>query len=294
MSYKEFRAVCTKEWATPLSDRLSELGALSVTYLDAEDEPIYEPKNDETRLWSRTCVHALFEHDAQNITSALFDLEPELAEDLREIEWLTIEEQAWERAWMDSFAPMHFGHDLWVVPSHTPAPNPDGVNIFLDPGLAFGSGTHETTRLCLEWLAAHPPKDKIVIDYGCGSGILAIAAKKLKAQSVWALDIDEQALIATKDNLLRNQLDPIALQTVLNAEDITEKADILMANILAAPLQELTLTFYDLLKPNGTLVLSGILKEQSQQLINHYAAQFHFIQESVLGDWIRLVFERKD
>ncbi|MCK4708179.1 MAG: 50S ribosomal protein L11 methyltransferase, partial [Gammaproteobacteria bacterium] len=183
------------EHAERISDLLSELGAVAVTFEDASDQPIFEPDPGETRLWNSTRVIGLFaaDTDMEGITNSLTShVTPEL---MHHLHIDPLEDKDWERAWMDNFKPIRFGKKLWICPSwHTPS-DTDAVNIMLDPGLAFGTGTHPTTRLCLEWLDEHAVPQE-VIDYGCGSGILAIAAAKLGAEQIECIDTDPQALEA--------------------------------------------------------------------------------------------------
>ena len=178
-----------------------------------------------------------------------------------------IEDKDWVREWMDQFQPMQFGTNLWIVPSWLAAPHPDATNLLLDPGLAFGTGTHPTTAMCLTWLDANPPVNKSVIDYGCGSGILAIAAAKLGAGSVHATDIDPQAITATRDNAQRNQ---VTVQAGLVNDIELPQSELMLANILAGPLAELAPILSQYLVTDGQLVLSGLLVSQAEQLITCY------------------------
>jgi ribosomal protein L11 methyltransferase len=178
MPWQQLTLFTTKEHAKSLSDQLEALGAVSVTMQDAADQPLYEPPPGATPLWQLTNVVGLFDEESL-IEPILTQLREALGAALPEYAVERLEDQDWERAWMDDFKPMRFGDRLWIVPSWTEAPDTGGVNILLDPGLAFGTGTHPTTRLCLEWLDGHAIHDKTVIDYGCGSGILAIAAALL-------------------------------------------------------------------------------------------------------------------
>jgi len=204
----------------------------------------------------------------------------------------TIEDQDWERAWMDEFKPMKFGERLWICPSWTSPPDESAVNVRLDPGLAFGSGTHPTTALCLEWLDGEPVSGKTVIDYGCGSGILAIAAALLGAKRIIGVDNDPQAVTATESNRQENGIDAAVLTAHLPGE-AHEPADIVIANILSGPLVELEPILSSLTKPNGKLVLSGLLDEQSQALINAYADDFDMEPPVVRDGWARIVGTRR-
>ncbi|WJW75191.1 50S ribosomal protein L11 methyltransferase [Thiohalobacter sp. IOR34] len=276
-----------------LSDLFAELGALSVTLEDAADQPLLEPAPGTTPLWSRTRVVALFPDSAD---TAL--LRGQLAERCGEalaarIEQTTLDDRDWVRAWMDGFEPMRFGRRLWVCPSNVEPPEPDAVNLLLDPGLAFGSGTHPTTALCLEWLDAHPPRGLAVLDYGCGSGILAIAALKLGAARAVGVDLDPQALIASRDNAARNGLEghvDARLPAELPAD---EPFDLVLANILANPLIDLAAHLAGHLRPGGRLVLSGILAEQAAEVAEAYAPWFEMASPVAQDGWVRLEGRRR-
>ncbi|HBO6416426.1 TPA: 50S ribosomal protein L11 methyltransferase, partial [Pseudomonas aeruginosa] len=196
MPWLQVRLAITPEQAETYEDALLEVGAVSVTFMDAEDQPIFEPDLGTTPLWSRTHLLALFEADTDE-TALLAHLALLTGGDLPEHHVEEIADQDWERSWMDNFQPMRFGRRLWIVPSWHAAPEPDAVNLLLDPGLAFGTGTHPTTALCLEWLDGQELAGRQVLDFGCGSGILAIAALLLGAERAVGTDIDPQALEAS-------------------------------------------------------------------------------------------------
>ncbi|PLA75042.1 50S ribosomal protein L11 methyltransferase [Hydrogenovibrio sp. SC-1] len=288
MAWIQINITVNEPLAEPLSDVFMEVGAVSVTFADAQDNPIYEPELGTTPIWQQTRVIALFdaETDAKAIISQLTAQMPELPENEFRVE--PLEDKDWVRAWMDQFKPMQFGNNLWIVPSWCDAPDANAVNLLLDPGMAFGTGTHPTTALCLTWLDQNPPIDLSVIDYGCGSGVLALAAKKLGAQSVQGTDIDPQAILASQQNAGRNQADiPFSLVKDFQSSPV----DCLLANILAGPLKELAPEFKRLLKPNGTLVLSGLLEQQADELIEFYRAQgFSLTGQNTLDDWAQLSF----
>lgn len=272
--------------AEPLSDSMTEMGAVSVTFMDAQDEPIYEPEIGTTPIWSLTKVMSLFdaETNAKFIVETVQANMPQLKNHVFKIE--AIEDKDWVREWMDQFTPMQFGNNLWIVPSWHDAPNPNAVNLLLDPGMAFGTGTHPTTAMCLEWLDANPPAGKTVIDYGCGSGILALAAQKLGASSVKGTDIDPQAIQASEQNAQRNG-EQIAFALVEHFD--SEPVDLLIANILSGPLKELAPEFERLLKPGGELVLSGLLTTQADELIEHYKQfGFELTELATTDEWARL------
>lgn len=290
MPWLQLTFYTTKDDAEALSDLLSEAGAAAVTMQDAADQPLYEPPPGATPLWQLTNVVGLFEEgfDAAVILSQLRKAWPRQLPDHRSE---MLEDQDWERAWMDDFRPMRFGEHLWIVPSWHEAPDTDGVNIHLDPGLAFGTGTHATTRLCLEWLDANPPRDKAVIDYGCGSGILGIAAALLGANSVLAVDNDPQALAATMENARRNRVEA-RIRAYLPGEAPQELAPLLIANILAGPLITLAPMLAERVQPDGNLVLSGILPEQAAEVAEAYRAWFEMEEPVELDGWIRLEGKR--
>ena len=267
MAWIQINTIVSESLAEPLSDAFMEVNAASVTFQDAKDQPIFEPELGTTPIWKLAKVVGLFdaEVDSQSIIQQLTQYIPDIPAHAYKVEQL--EDKDWIRAWMDQFKPMLFGDNLWIVPSWSQPPKPDAVNLMLDPGLAFGTGTHPTTSLCLTWLDRHPPKDLSVIDYGCGSGILALAAQKLQAASVAGTDIDPQAITASQQNAERNQ-EHIEFALVENFSP--PPCDLLIANILAGPLKQLATEFDRLLKPNGTLVLSGLLAKQADELIAHY------------------------
>ncbi len=253
MPWIQIRLNSTAEQAEALSDILTKTGAVSVTFQDSYDNPVFEPLPGETRLWGDTDVIGLFdaESDMEQVISQLENYSLLGKNFVHKIE--QIEDKDWEREWMDNFHPMRFGHKLWICPSWRDTPDHNAVNVILDPGLAFGTGTHPTTSLCLEWLDGLNLKDKIVIDFGCGSGILAIAAFKLGAKKAIGIDIDPQAIQASHNNAEQNRVaDKLVLYLAKDQpEDL--KADIVIANILAGPLRELAGAIGGLTNPNGLL-----------------------------------------
>ena len=291
MAWIQFILSSTSDAAESLSDFLSECGAGAVTFQDSADQPIYEPDIGSTPLWRTTNVIALFDAET-NVDEVLARLESQLAPNSipkHRIE--AVEDKDWIREWMDNFQPINFGQRLWICPSWLEPPQPDATNIMLDPGLAFGTGTHPTTALCLNWLDQADIKDKYIIDYGCGSGILAIAAALLGAKKVIGVDTDPQALEATKANAERNG---VQIETYLPEDCPSQTADILLANILAGPLQSLAPTFARLCKSNAELVLSGILESQSEQVSEHYNSWFHMDPAEQKQEWTRLTGQRHD
>ena len=267
---------------------LLEAGASSITFLDRADEPILEPKPGEFRLWRDTLVRALFQDSADSTRDALKNLSAlsnTLGAHVTETARIrAVEDQAWERVWLKDWKPMRFGRRLWVVPSGGELPqDPGAVVVRLDPGLAFGTGTHPTTALCLQILDSLPVQGRSVIDYGCGSGILGIAAIKLGASAVVAVDIDEQALLATRDNAVRNQVSgQVATQ---NIQPALIPAFCVMANILAGPLVELAPLLTAACEPGGYLLLSGLLKQQAHEVKAAYASGFDMVQVTERDDW---------
>ena len=299
MSWLQLKALISPQQAEAMEESLMAAGACSVTYEDAQDQPVLEPELGTTPLWDATIITGLFTADedmqqAQQMASNVFA--HLTGKPFPECRVEILENQDWTRTWMEHFKPMQFGSRLWICPSWQEAPDANAVNLLLDPGLAFGTGTHPTTALCLKWLDAQGTKlnGKQVVDYGCGSGILGIAALLLGAESVLAVDNDPQALLASKDNLSRNQLDSDKLSTYLPKETPDVQADILLANILAQPLYELRDRLTALTKQGGNIVLSGILEDQAAELRNHYTKHFD-MDEVVLEDgWARLTGTKKD
>lgn len=288
MAWLQIRLNSTNEQAEQLSDSLEELGAVSVTFMDSKDTPIFEPLPGETRLWGNTDVMALFdaETDMQEIVAAL-RAEQMINEDTAyKIE--QIEDKDWEREWMDNFHPLKFGQRLWICPSWREIPDPTAVNVMLDPGLAFGTGTHPTTALCLEWLDSLDLQGKTVIDFGCGSGILAIAALKLGAKQAIGIDIDPQAIQASRENAKRNGVED-RLQLYLSADAPKElQAEVVVANILAGPLKELAPVITTLVLPQGHLGLSGILATQSEAVSAAYSDNFALDPVVEREEWCRI------
>lgn len=270
-----------------LSEALSEIGAIAITLLDAADQPLFESSPGETSLWPQTYVNALFQEEV-NLTAILQQLKQHWdPEPLPPVRSKLVADQDWERAWMEHFKPLRFGSRLWICPSWLPIPEPEAVTILLDPGLAFGTGTHPTTALCLEWLANAALNQTQVIDYGCGSGILAIAALKLGAARVWAVDHDPQALLATRANAIRNGA--ISNLCILPPSELGDTGtDLLVANILADPLLGLVSCFAKLVRPGGWLALSGITEAQSQQLVQAYNGWFSFESPIANEGWVLL------
>ncbi|MBQ2266832.1 MAG: 50S ribosomal protein L11 methyltransferase [Succinivibrio sp.] len=282
----------TNQSADTIAELLEQLGALAVSYTDAEDSPILEPKPGERRLWPNTEVTGLLEQgtDPKPILAVL----KQLLGDHIPMVATTLEDKNWIRAWMDQFKPLKFGQHLWICPSWLSVDEKDSVVVMLDPGLAFGTGTHPTTSLCLSYLDSLDLKDKDVLDYGCGSGILAIAALKLGAKSATGVDIDEQALIASKENAHRNGVED-KLQLIMGTDKKLDlpQFPITVANILAGPLAELEPIIASLTQSGGKLALSGILTEQADSVIEAYSKDFVMNKVKDLDGWALLTGTKK-
>jgi ribosomal protein L11 methyltransferase len=268
---------------------LLEIGASSITFVDRGDEPVLEPKPGEVRLWSDTLVRALFQESpdpgsldaARNLDRLATVLGPHITHTARV---RPVENREWERVWLTDWKSMRFGRRLWVCPTAAELPDdPDAVVVRLDPGLAFGTGTHPTTALCLQILDSLPVAGRSVIDYGCGSGILGIAALKLGAAHVWAVDLDPQALLATRDNATANGVSSSI--DVQGIEVGLRQAYCVMANILAGPLIELAPTLTKACEPGGYLLLSGLLKTQAYEVKAAYGHAFDMVQVVERDDW---------
>lgn len=287
MAWHQISIITNENTAPKLADFFSNLGAVSVTYMDAEDEPVYEPGIGETKIWSNTQVIALFELDAEPELIKTLVFQQFKNDELHDWQHEAVADQEWERAWMEYYKPMKFADKLWVCPTNQEQFEAGTVCLTLDPGLAFGTGTHPTTALCLEWLASHDLADKTVIDYGCGSGILAVAAILLGANIAHAVDIDPQAITATQSNALKNNVQD-KIKCYLPEQFYPFQADIVLANILAKPLIDMSEQICALLVSGGQLVLSGILREQAESVISAYQQNINFNPLIQQEDWIRL------
>jgi ribosomal protein L11 methyltransferase len=289
MTWHQISVITNEGTAPKVADFFSDLGAVSVTYMDAEDEPVYEPAIGETKIWTHTRVIALYELAADPAQIRHQTLEHFPQDILRHWEFEEIEDQVWERTWMEYYHPMKFADKLWVCPTGQEQREANTVCLILDPGLAFGTGTHPTTALCLEWLASQDLTGKTVIDYGCGSGILAIAAVLLGAEMAYAVDIDPQAITATESNAEKNNVqDKIICYLPEQFKSIDVRADVVLANILAKPLIEMAGQIAGRVVQKGQLVLSGILAEQAQSVIDAYQPYAALDQVVQQEDWVRL------
>lgn len=289
MSWFQVRFHANAQQVSGLEDVLLECGALSVTLQDDADQPILEPELGTTPIWDETQVIGLF--DANQNSDALMQA---LAEAYQRItgqplpshKTEILEDKDWVRAWMDDYHPMPFGQRLWVCPSWREPPEPNAVNLSLDPGLAFGTGTHPTTALCLRFLDAQVQGGELVVDYGCGSGILGIAALLLGAKEMVGIDIDPQALLATQDNAERNAIDPQRYQVYLPNAAPKVQADITVANILAGPLVALAPEIAAYTKSGGKLALSGLLAEQAEEISACYSQWFELNPPTQQDEWV--------
>ncbi len=287
MPWLQVRLAITPEQAATYEEALLDVGAVSVTFMDAEDQPIFEPDLGTTPLWSHTHLLALFEADTDP-AALLAHLALLTGGPLPTHQVEQIADQDWERSWMDNFQPLRFGQRLWIVPSWHQPPEPQAVNLHLDPGLAFGTGTHPTTALCLEWLDGQSLHDCNVLDFGCGSGILAIAALLLGAKQACGTDIDPQALEASRDNATRNGIDAARFPLYLPSEMPADTFDLVLANILAGPLVQLAPIISQHVRQGGHLVLSGILAEQAEEVRAAYQADFILDPTAEKDGWVRI------
>jgi ribosomal protein L11 methyltransferase len=296
MSWTEIVIEVARDHAEALSDALMEAGALSVSVEDADEgtdaeRPLFgEPGMEPTETaWDHSRVVALSDLDADHgaivaEAAAACGIEPP------KFMLRPVAEQDWVRLTQSQFEPIHIGKNIWVVPSWHDAPDPNGLVLELDPGLAFGTGSHPTTRLCMEWLESHPPQGATVLDYGCGSGILALVAKKLGADKVYGVDIDPQAIESARYNSERNHCEiEYHLPEAFAGAEHPQTFDVVVANILSSPLKLMAPMLSSRVAPGGMLVLSGILERQADEVAAAYAP---FLSMSVWAEregWIALV-----
>jgi ribosomal protein L11 methyltransferase len=298
MPFLELSLIIRIEQQPHVEEALDDLGAQAITLQDAnaetpDEQAIFEPGVGELPLWPTITLNALFDADTdrRGLSETLAELLPWLEPD--QLTFRDVADENWERAWMDQFKPMAFGQRLWIYPWNIEPPtDEDTVVVRLDPGLAFGSGTHPTTALCLEWLDGIELAGKTLIDYGCGSGILAIAALKLGAASAIGVDNDPQALTASADNADRNGVAE-RLALFLPDEVDAEPAEVFIANILAGPLGALAPTFAAAAKPNAPFAISGILVGQQDELLQRYAEWFDELRVDTREDWVRISGRRR-
>ncbi len=282
----------SRKYADSIETAVLAAGAASVTLQDNADQPILEPALGETPLWNETRLTGLF--DAKIDTQSTLDIIlSRFGNPLPDHRWEQLEDKDWEREWMLNYHPICCGENLWICPSWQEPPEPDAVNLMLDPGLAFGTGTHPTTFLCLQWIDQQDMQDKQLFDYGCGSGVLGIASLLLGAKQVHGVDIDPQALLATAENAKRNQLAADAMPVFLPEACPDEAADIVLANILAGPLAELAPVLNSLTKSGGQLCLSGILLTQAEAVMAAYSEWFDFDPIAQQEEWVRLTATKR-
>lgn len=293
-AWQELHFTARKDQVEALEEWLFERGALSVTLEDQADQPLLEPGPGETPLWDAVRVVALFGGE-QDLSPTLNAVPVDLATGVPSASE-PVADREWTRVWEDQFHPLQMGERLWICPSWTPPPDPDAVNIMLDPGLAFGTGTHPTTAMCLRALDAGIDPGMRVVDYGCGSGILGIAAARLGAIAVLAVDNDPQAITATRDNAARNQVPDTCLSTVLTGDVVidawAESAEWVVANILAGPLVSLAPQLTALMAPGGRLLLAGLLADQANEVIEAYAPTVGLKVVDQQDDWVLLAGTR--
>jgi ribosomal protein L11 methyltransferase len=292
VAWTEVRISVTRQAAAIAELALEQLGALAVTLEDDADHPVLEPGPGETPLWPTVHVRGLFEAETdRSHVMTLLQAVPG-SERPGNIRWREVGDQDWARAWMDRFQPMRFGKNLWIVPTGMDIPqNPRNIKIRLDPGLAFGTGTHPTTALCLEWLDSRDLGGLNVVDYGCGSGILAIAAALKEAKRVDCVDNDPQALDATADNARRNGVGKILNCCAPESFDCRE-TDIVLANILAGPLIDLAPIIASCVRSGRWIVLSGQLEEQVEQVVSAYEPACAMNEVRVNDGWARVVLQK--
>jgi ribosomal protein L11 methyltransferase len=287
MPWLELSVRVSRQNAGLVETLLQNEPVLAVTLTDDADDPVLEPGVGETPLWPSVCVTALFEEKTESAPLALMlSLVPGIDRP-QQVSFRKVEDQQWERVWLDRFQPMRFGSDLWIIPGEQAIPSGATYVIRLDPGLAFGTGTHPTTRLCLQWIDSHDFTGLSVVDFGCGSGVLGIAAAIKGADSISCVDNDPQALIATQDNATRNHVAG-NLSVAAPEQFQQQQADVVIANILAGPLVYLAPTLLTSVRSGGSLVLSGILEDQADEVESAYAEHLADIKRTIDDGWVLL------
>ena len=293
--WQELHFTARKDQIEPLEDWLFARGALSVTLEDEADQPLLEPGPGETPLWDAVRLTALFAGH-EDLTPLLGEVPPELCTQAPSVA-VPVADREWTRVWEDQFHPLQMGERLWICPSWTPPPDPDAVNILLDPGLAFGTGTHPTTAMCLRALDADLPPGKRVVDYGCGSGILGIAAVRLGAAAVLGVDNDPQAITASRDNARRNEVPDTTFPVVLSQDNLVAtwqaSANWVVANILAGPLVTLAPVLTSLMVPGGRLLLAGLLADQAEAVVEAYAPKVALSIADQQEEWVLLAGDKR-
>jgi ribosomal protein L11 methyltransferase len=293
--WQELHFTARKDQIEPLEGWLFARGALSVTLEDEADQPLLEPGPGETPLWDAVRLTALFAGH-EDLTPLLGEVPPELCTQAPSVA-VPVADREWTRVWEDQFHPLQMGERLWICPSWTPPPDPDAVNILLDPGLAFGTGTHPTTAMCLRALDADLPPGKRVVDYGCGSGILGIAAARLGAAAVLGVDNDPQAMTASRDNARRNEVPDTTFPVVFPQDNLVAtwqaSANWVVANILAGPLVALAPVLTSLMVPGGRLLLAGLLADQAEAVIEAYAPKVALSIADQQEEWVLLAGDKR-
>jgi ribosomal protein L11 methyltransferase len=293
MSWLEVSVRVSRQNAPLVENLLGNEPVLAVTLTDDAHDPVLEPGVGETPLWPSVCVTALFNGDTPvEPLARLLSLVPGVDRP-QLVSFRKFEDQQWERVWLDRFKPMQFGRGLWIVPGSQEIPAGATTVLRLDPGLAFGTGTHPTTRLCLEWMDSHDFHGETVVDYGCGSGVLAIVAAIKGATHIVAVDNDPQALLASHENALRNDVSD-NFHVLPPSKFESQEADVVLANILAGPLIELAPILLASVRPGGLLVLSGILSEQADEVANAYLPQMDQLIVTQDDGWVRLHGQKAD
>lgn len=287
MPWLQLNIITPRKLVERLEDALLESGAVSVTLQDNADQPIFEPGLGETPLWDTVRMTGLYDAEI-NTAEATIIAARSFGGELPEHAWELLEDKDWEREWMSNYHAIRCGERLWICPSWQQPPEPDKVNLMLDPGLAFGTGTHPTTFMCMQWIDQQDFTDLEIVDYGCGSGILGIATLLMGAKKVIGVDIDPQALLATTENAKRNHLPADAMPVYLPPRCPKVQADIMLANILAGPLAELAPTLSGLTKLGGKICLSGILAMQAESVKAAYSPWFDFDPTAHQEEWVRL------
>tara|TARA_B110000971_G_scaffold44159_1_gene43939 strand:+ start:463 stop:1350 length:888 start_codon:yes stop_codon:yes gene_type:complete len=281
-----------KSMAGQVEEVLANVGALSISYEDNGNQAILEPEIGQHPLWDLVSMTGLFDASANtNLISGILSQQLKLKK--IEYRWELLEDRDWERESLKNYQPIKCGHRLWVCPSWIKPPEPESINLLLDPGLAFGTGTHPTTFLCLQWLDAARLEGKTIIDYGCGSGILAIASLLLGAKNTTCIDIDPQALMATTENAKRNGLMSNVIDVYLPEKAPNNPADIVIANILSGPLISLASRLASLTGPDGLLCLSGVIENQSKEVQENFSAWFEFDAPVYKENWALLTAKKR-
>lgn len=290
MPWLQIKIPTRPEHTEAIEDALLIAGCSAVTLIDTEDKPVFEPIRGTTPLWEHTTIQGLFEAhvDANELVTLIQQFTSEQNMVTGAISTEILEDKDWEREWMDNFQPIQCGQRLWIVPSWRDTPDTQAVNLRLDPGLAFGTGTHPTTFLCLQWLDSHIAGGEIILDYGCGSGILGLSAILLGAAGMDGIDIDPQALTATMNNAETNGIDSGNIHVTTETQDLKDSYDIVVANILAGPLCDLATAICSRLKTGGPIVLSGILSHQADAVMEAYQPWITFDPIKEQEGWVRL------